>query len=105
MPSRTVKLDKPVALHPGQLATTEIIVREPTGGEFLDFGEPRIYSRTKVGAFFGVEDKEVIASYLNTCIVNDGGSHLLRLLTVKDIRAVKAALFLFFDGEATTTET
>ena len=105
MSTRKLLLDKPVHLHPGQPATTEITIREPTGGEFLDFGEPRIYSRTKDGAFFGVEDKEVIAQYLNVCIVNDGGTHLLRLLSVKDIRAVKVALFLFFDGEATATKT
>lgn len=103
MVTRTIPLSEPVTLH--DKTHTEIRLREPTGGMLLDFGEPRIYSRTADGSFFGVEDRVAVASYLNACVENEGGVDLLKVLTLADMRAVKTALYLFFDGAPDPTKT
>lgn len=95
-----IALKQPVEMH-GQTCA-EIEIREPTGGQYLDFGEPLILVNS-AGGLFQTEDKAAIGKYLDACVANEGGAHLLRLLSLQDARAVKEALLGFFTRSAPET--
>ncbi|VFU07935.1 hypothetical protein [Methylocella tundrae] len=100
MKIKTIALAQPVELH-GKMIT-EIAIKEPTGGQYLDFGEPHIYTQSS-GGFFAVEDKSVVANYLDACVQHESGSHVLRLLSLADARKVKKELLSFFTVGAQET--
>lgn len=95
MASVTIKLERPVELH-GKMVG-EIELREPTGAEYIDFGEPRVLAKNKDDTLFWVETSAAIKAYLSACLVSEAGTHILPLLSMADARSIKHALFGFFD--------
>lgn len=97
MKTSTIKLSTPVEIH--DRPVTEITLREPTGGQYLDFGEPLILVNSS-GGLFQTEDRAAIGKYLDACVEHDSGVAVLRLLSLHDARAVKEALLGFFTRSA-----
>ena len=75
---------------------TAIDLREPTGGDLFDLGEPTQVSRAPDGTFYEVEFVSVIRQYASRIIKTEGGDHLLRLLSLEDGKKVKAGILGFF---------
>lgn len=97
----TLKLQEPVTLH--EKTISEIVLKEPTGAQYLDVGEPRLLARHNDGTLYWVEDQAAIKTYLDLCIVHDHGPAILRLLALTDSRRAKSAFLDFFsDGDQTT---
>lgn len=93
--SRTVvKLTKPIAWASGTI--TELTIKEPTGQQYIDLGEPRtpVFSADNSG--YWVEIPEKIKQYLDLCIEHEGGSLVLAQANIADARKIKAALLRFF---------
>ena len=94
MPNRIITLISPIQWMEKPL--TKVELREPKGSDYLDNGEPRIAARNSDGTAYWVEDKVAIKRYLDACMVTEGGAHLLRELSLADIRQVWEGLLLFF---------
>lgn len=100
MSKKKIVLEQPVEMHGRRIA--EITLREPTGANYLDFGDPHFLANSQ-GGLFQVERDDVIARYLDACVDHEAGAHLLRLLSLQDARAVKVALLSFFTRSAPET--
>ena len=99
MTSKTIHLEKPFVLFDKQV--TELEIKEPTGRQYADIGEPFVYIRNADGAVYSVEQTDVIKSFLDVCIAHDSGAHILGLLSLIDFKKVKRALLDFFtDADA-----
>lgn len=92
--SKTIPLLKPIEMH-GKFVK-EVVLKEPTGRNYLDFGEPRILARNIDATVYWVEDKIAIKSYLEACIEHEAGAHLIALLGLADVRRLKDAVLAFF---------
>lgn len=101
MAATTINLATPVELH-GELIT-DVTIREPTGANYLDFGEPFVIVGAKGGGVFRAENDDAIRRYLGACVEHKAGAHLLRLMTLEDARAIKTALLDFFLASAPET--
>lgn len=86
--------------------TRTAIVREPTGGLYLDHGEPYEAQRLPDSAVpIVIENREAIRAYIEACVTFEGEtepSAILRQLSVADIRAVKEAVLGFFERPGTS---
>ncbi|VTZ27907.1 conserved hypothetical protein [Methylocella tundrae] len=100
MAMKTIVLAEPVEMHGRRIA--EIVLREPTGANYLDFGDPFTAVNSN-GGFFFAEDKAVVANYLDACVQHESGAHVLRLLSLADARKVKKELLSFFTDAAPAT--
>ena len=99
----TIKLDKPIQWM--GVGVTEIRLKEPTGQQFIDLGEPRVVVSNRNGSMVWAEIQDTIKAYLDRCIDHDGGVALVALLSLSDTRKLKSALFDFFlAAPATTTD-
>ncbi len=79
--------------------TTVALVREPTGGLYLDHGEPVEAQRTAAGEAVVIENREAIRAYVEACVTFEGETDagaILPQLALPDIRAVKTAVLDFF---------
>lgn len=79
--------------------TTTALVREPTGGLYLDHGEPVEAQRTAAGEPVVIENREAIRAYVEACVSFEGEPDpipILRQLDLVDVRAVKTATLDFF---------
>lgn len=94
MSAKTIVLSKPIEMH-GDIIK-EIKLKEPTGSQYLSYGEPRILARNSDATVYWVEDRVSIRSYLDVCIDHEMGSHLIPLLTLADVRRAKDAILSFF---------
>lgn len=92
---KTIQLDKPV-VWPGGPTITKIGLKEPTGQQFIDLGEPRVLVTNRSGSMVLSELPETIKGYLDLCIDHEAGSALIALLSLSDTRKIKSALFDFF---------
>ncbi len=94
----TVKLATPVVAH--EKVVSEIELREPTGGEYVRLGDPRVLVRSQTGSGYFVEQNDVIAQYVEKCMVApaDAGvaAAVRELLSLEDMMAVKMAILDFF---------
>ena len=94
----TVKLATPVVVH--EKVITEIDLREPSGGEYVRLGDPRVLVRSQTGSGYFVEQNDVISQYVEKCIVApaDAGvkAALTQLLSLEDMMAIKMAILNFF---------
>ena len=97
MATKTIQLSQPVEMHGKRV--TEIVLNEPTGGQYLDFGEPRTVVNASGGLFY-TENDAVISAYLDACVKHEAGVHVLRLLSLTDAMNVKKALLGFFTDAA-----
>lgn len=95
----TLELSKPILLDDeGKVRITSVRLKEPTGGQYLDNGEPRILAQNADGTMFWVEDKTAIRAYLSGCVDHGNAGHVLRLMSIRDIRALREGLFGFFSA-------
>jgi hypothetical protein len=97
MPS--VTLSKPISIFGKTAGSIEL--KEPNGGMFVRFGEPRTLVFNASGSGYWVENSETIRAYLDALIVHDaGGEVVLSLLNLEDSMVVKETLFSFFTDAA-----
>ena len=95
MPKSTlIKLKEPVFLHDQHI--TELRFREPTGGQYLDIGEPRMLARNVDGTLYWVEDREAIKRYVDACLDHEFGGPIIRLLGLADAKLAKDTVLGFF---------
>lgn len=101
---KTIKLEKPVTLFGAQIH--EVHVKEPTGLQYLQLGDPRLAVSLGEGGYW-IEQPKIIQDYLDRVLdygdgkVKDGGA-VVALLSFADVRAIKGALFEFFRPAAPT---
>jgi hypothetical protein len=74
----------------------EITLREPTAGEFIDYGVTHLWGRSPDGTEFTTEKDATIKAYLDKCLQVENGSAILGILGVADGQRIKAALLNFF---------
>ncbi len=91
---RTITLKKPIEGHHGKI--TQVVLREPTFDQYLEFGEPYTIAASKDGTPFGVENNDVIRQYLAVCVKEPVDKLILTQLSVSDARKLKDALLGFF---------
>lgn len=85
--------------------TQVALVSEPTGGLYLDHGEPAEVQRTAAGEVVVIEHIDVVRAYVEACVTFEGESEpsaILRQLSLADIRKVKDALLDFFKVAGTS---
>ncbi len=94
--SKTIELSFPVEWHKEKVDSVDI--REPTGGDYLDLGDPRKVVQRIDGSVLWEENNAVIKSYLERCVIvkQGGGPAFVRILDLADARKLKLELFGFF---------
>jgi hypothetical protein len=100
--TKSVPLQKPFPGAEGIVST--VIVREPSGSEYLQLGEPKTWVRA-AGGMALVENDDVIRKYVERCIVKPDPLLALNQLSLKDMRAVRDAVLGFFSEEESTEAT
>ena len=98
MVDKTILLDTPFEMF-GK-SHRELVVREPTGGDLFDLGEPTQISRAPDGTFYEVEFVSVIRQYASRLIRHEGGENVLKLLSLQDAKKIKEAILDFFTAAA-----
>lgn len=98
--NKIIPLKTPLPGHEGQVTAIEL--REPTGEEFLKFGDPRSYGRTPGGVMMMITDGAIVRAYLEKCIVKPD-SLIAMSMGLSDGMAVQEALFDFFDSALATS--
>lgn len=86
--------DEEIKTHNGMLKA--IVLREPTYGMFMEFGDPYTIAGGNGGAAFAVENIEAIQNYIAACLVEPKDSALLQQASVRIGREVKNAMLGFF---------
>jgi hypothetical protein len=95
MTSVKIKLSKHVELFGKRVA--EIVIKEPTGGQYTKIGDPRTLVFSTTGSAYWVEDKTAIAAYYEALIEHEvGGEVLVTTLNLRDTMRLKEILFSFF---------
>jgi hypothetical protein len=83
-----------------------VVLKAPTGGQFLALWEPRFLVRMNDGSAYWVEREEVVKSYISDLLTLDGttpidsGDHILLAMSLTDAMAIKESLFDFFTDAA-----
>ncbi len=96
---RSISISKPFEIFGKHITTVKL--KEPTGGQYVKFGDPRILVFNASGSGYWVEQPETIKAYLETLLEpNDLGSDLLNHLSLDDVMAIKEELFAFFTRAA-----
>ena len=93
---KRIELTNPFILHECQPHILAIDLREPTGADLFDLGEPTQISRAPDGTFYEVEFVSVIRQYASRLIRHEAGDHLLKLLSLEDGKKLKAGILGFF---------
>ena len=93
---KRIALSTPVTLHEGEAPIAAIDLREPTGADLFDLGEPTQISRSPDGTYYEIEFVSVIRQYAGRLIKHEAGDHLLKLLSLEDGKRLKAAILGFF---------
>lgn len=102
MSAITIPLSKPIKAHGEEIS--EIVLREPTSEEIIEYGEPRLYIPSQDGVNTGIEIRmPVVARY----IMRLGSIPMSSVKTLSrvDLSLCTAAVMHFFgagDGEATS---
>ena len=100
MKTAVVELSNPIGDFLGK-TVKRIVLREPTYSLYARFGELYTYGRTAEGTEFATARDDVIAEYLDRCVIEPEDSSVLQLVNnVKDARALRAALAGFFHDTA-----
>jgi hypothetical protein len=97
MTEKTITLSTPITVHGG--VTTQVVVREPKGKDYIELGHPTTLVRTKNGVA-EVQNDDVIAAYINRCVDVDP-LLLVQQASLKDAMAIKDAVLDFFIGAQT----
>ncbi|WP_156898065.1 hypothetical protein [Methylocapsa acidiphila] len=83
-----------------------VVLKAPTGFNYMNLGEPRFIVRMADGASYFVEKDEVVAAYIRELLSFsddqniDGGELVLRAMSLADVLQIKEALFSFFTDAA-----
>ena len=94
MADKTILLDAPFEMF-GK-TVSEVILREPTGGDLFDLGEPTQVARAPDGTLYVVEFGSVIKQYAARLLRHDGGENALKLMSLQDGKKLKSAILGFF---------
>jgi hypothetical protein len=89
----TITLAKPLTGHGKTVTTVE--VREPTGREFLELGEPRSLVKAAGGALVFADNDSAIQSYVEKCIEGDA-LLVIGQASLVDMMKIKKAVLDFF---------
>jgi len=90
----TIKLAKPLVGHDGPIK--QIVLREPTFDEYLQYGDPYVVAGASDGTPFGVENMDVIRKYISVCLVEPKDDALLSQASARVARQVKEKILSFF---------
>ncbi len=63
----TIALSTPLVGHAGPI--TDVVLREPTAGEYFSLGEVSTIARTGDGGFYTIDLPETRKAYIEACIV------------------------------------
>lgn len=94
----TIPLAKPLVTQAGSIS--QIVLREPSFDEYLQYGDPYVVAGAKDGTPFGVENVDVIRQYLSVCLVEPKDPALLSQAGARVAREVKDKLLSFFQPAA-----
>ena len=89
----TVPLVKPIVTHEGNV--TEIILREPKGRDFLELGEPWVWTKGPGGESVSTPVPDIINAYVERCVEKPDPVFLAQL-GLSDGMRVRQALLDFF---------
>jgi hypothetical protein len=96
--TRTVKLSRSYTVFNETFA--EVVVREPTLDDLLEFGEPFEGQQSAGGQMVVFENREAVAGYVQRCVDKPAYASLGEL-SIADARAVRDGVLDFFKrGEA-----
>lgn len=98
---KIVKLAKPIELFGKRVAEVEL--REPSGGDYVRIGDPRVAVHSPTGSAYWVEQNEIVEKYFDKCIVHEAGGAIVNMLGLEDAMAVKAEILGFFTEAAVKT--
>ena len=94
--AKTVSIPVPDGLTVHGEILKAVTLREPSFDEFLEFGDPVVWTKAPDGSVFAVENVGVIKSYLAACLVAPKDPILLEQGGFRLARAVKDAILDFF---------
>jgi hypothetical protein len=99
MPQKTLDLTEPKSIFGRQI--TRLTFNEPTGGMYIDYGEPGFMARSADGMSYFVDNDQAIKAYMNACLAKDGGVEndgpaVLAMLSLRDAVAAKRLVLSFF---------
>lgn len=102
-----IPLKKPLKAPNDQLVR-QIVIREPTYDEYLEYGDPYTVAEALGGTPFAVENAEVIRQYIKLCLVEPADPQILTQGNAALGRKVKQTILSFFrpdeaEGEGSET--
>lgn len=89
-----VKLFEPFELF--NEVISEVVLKEPSGAQFAELGEPQVWVYSADGSTYAVEQTSVLRKYVEKSIQHSGGSDLLKMMSLGDVMQVKKELLGFF---------
>lgn len=92
-----VPLTKPIVTHEGDV--TEITLREPKGRDFLELGEPWVFTRGPNGESLSNPVPDIVNAYVERCVEKPGSVYLAQL-GLADAMRVRRAVLDFFPAAA-----
>lgn len=98
----TIKLEKPLAGHGAPI--TNVVLREPTFAEYVQYGDPLIYVPLQSGGFFPSENLDVISKYMTLCVVEPKDQLILEQGGMDLARRIKDAVIGFFLPDVAAVE-
>jgi hypothetical protein len=96
--NKSIKLEKPIDLF-GKKAE-EIELKEPSGGLYVKLGDPRLLVFNPSGSGYWIEQNDTIKAYIEALIDHPLGGDVVAMLSLRDVMALKEALFDFFTSAA-----
>jgi hypothetical protein len=96
--NKSIKLEKPIELHGKK--SPEIEIKEPSGALYVKLGDPRLLVFNPSGSGYWIEQNETIKAYLEALLDHPLGGDVVALLSLRDVMALKEALFDFFTSAA-----
>jgi len=94
MTTKIIPLSTPIQGHTGPIS--QVLVKEPTGRDYMALGEPSIWARNADGTSYVIEHTEVIEKYIERCLADPKDPLLLSQLGLADAMKVKDAVLDFF---------
>jgi hypothetical protein len=73
-----------------------VVLREPTYATYARLGEPYSFGRTRDGIIINVLKDEVLAAYVEACLVEPTNAGLLATLALVDAKRLRKAVLDFF---------
>ena len=93
METRTLILTSPITWHDKRV--TEVVLREPTAGDFFALGDIGQIVPTDTGSMW-IESPAILRAYLGRMILGQDGDLYLGLLSLTDALALRELLMGFF---------